>query len=638
MKLLIHSNAPWCSTGYGIQCRLLTERLVEDGHEVAISCTYGHQGSTRRWKPAHSRHPELWGDGVLCYPQGWEMNSNDVIHNHAAHFFDGDLLGGWIITILDQWCMVSPMLSDFNVLAWTPVDHAPVPPGVLRFFQRSGAVPVAMSVFGERLLTQAGLEAWRVPLVVDTEVFKETPTLTTSGSEVDARKLFGLPAEAFVVGMVAMNKDAGDRKGFSEAFLAFGVFLASHPDAVLFMHTDPNGMGTSFDLRELATYAGIPEQAIVWTDNYAYRIGLPDEMMAAAYTAMDVLLAPSHGEGFCVPLIEAQACGTPVIVSDFSAQSELVGAGWTVLGQHQWDPASHAFYFIPFVHEIVSRLEMAYVADLDAMAEPARAFASLFNADSIFKEYWRPLLGAMDSDPVPPEIDRGPLDKVAVLIPAMRRPENVPRLMGSLAATPEATAYYICDADDVEQIAAVEAAGGSVIEATSGSTFAAKINDGVRATAEPWVFVSGDDVEFTPGWIEAARPLAERFDVIGTNDTARARPKNPDVASGRHADHFFMRRSYIEDVGGCLDGPGVAAPTAYRHWFCDREMVGLAKARGVFSPCLASVVEHHHPGYDNAPRDGIYTLAQESALDDEKIYALRKPLIGMARLSLGRRS
>jgi glycosyltransferase involved in cell wall biosynthesis len=66
----------------------------------------------------------------------------------------------------------------------------------------------------------------------------------------------------------------------------------------------------------------------VWVDQYAYRLGAPAEVMAATYSAMDVLLAPSHGEGFCVPLIEAQACGTPVIATDFSAQPELVGAGW----------------------------------------------------------------------------------------------------------------------------------------------------------------------------------------------------------------------------------------------------------------------------------------------------------------------
>ncbi len=50
-----------------------------------------------------------------------------------------------------------------------------------------------------------------------------------------------------------------------------------------------------------------------------------DERLVELYNACDALLFPSHYEGFGWPALEAMACGTPVVVSDCAALSELVG-------------------------------------------------------------------------------------------------------------------------------------------------------------------------------------------------------------------------------------------------------------------------------------------------------------------------
>ena len=38
--------------------------------------------------------------------------------------------------------------------------------------------------------------------------------------------------------------------------------------------------------------------------------------MAGWYRSLDVLSACSYGEGFGLPILEAQACGSPAIVTD----------------------------------------------------------------------------------------------------------------------------------------------------------------------------------------------------------------------------------------------------------------------------------------------------------------------------------
>jgi glycosyltransferase involved in cell wall biosynthesis len=422
VKFLIHSNAPTVATGYGVQTRLLADRLAADGHEVAVSCTFGHQAGISTW-----RSPS--GHDVLLYPSGFFTNSPDSITLHADHFFGGDPKAGWIITLLDVWCLKThPDLHQFQVVAWTPVDHFPTPPDVSRFFANSGSIPLAMSKFGENLLALSGLDPSYVPLVVDTKVYK--PTFLIDG-EVTARELFGIPLDAFVVGMVAMNKDPFDRKGFNEAFRAFGQFWKNHNDAVLFVHAENTGMGGGINLMELARHCAIPEHAIVWADQYAYRIGLSAEKMAAVYTSMDVLLAPSRGEGFGVPLIEAQACGVPVIVNDFSAQSELVGAGWKVAGQAAWDEAQSSSYVTAHVFDVLAKLEQAYAADLPAMQADAIAFAAQYDADLVYDEQWRPFLATL----LPPApVERPKMKRLDVLVPLMRD-ANHARFWESFEAT-----------------------------------------------------------------------------------------------------------------------------------------------------------------------------------------------------------
>jgi glycosyltransferase involved in cell wall biosynthesis len=68
--------------------------------------------------------------------------------------------------------------------------------------------------------------------------------------------------------------------------------------------------------------------------------GLSDAALAAAYRDAICLVVPSTREGFCLPVIEAQAQGTPVICSDIPVLREV--AGESVLLFDPRDPAALA--------------------------------------------------------------------------------------------------------------------------------------------------------------------------------------------------------------------------------------------------------------------------------------------------------
>ncbi|HEY5988430.1 MAG TPA: hypothetical protein VIV12_18940 [Streptosporangiaceae bacterium] len=215
--------------------------------------------------------------------------------------------------------------------------------------------------------------------------------------------------------------------------------------------------------------------------------------------------------------------------------------------------------------------------------------------------------------------------EVAVLVPVLGRPQHAEPFMASLrASTGLATCYAICDADDRDAINAWKAAGAIVLGITAGGnapgTFAEKVNIGYRESQAPWLLLVGSDVRFHPGWWDHALAAAEgdRFHVIGTNDLG-----NPRVMAGEHATHPVVRRSYVDERGASWDGPGVVTHEGYAHWHVDDELVTVAKQRGVWTPALASRVEHLHPYFGKAEMDDTYRLGEQHAEEDKQLFLSR---------------
>ena len=61
----------------------------------------------------------------------------------------------------------------------------------------------------------------------------------------ERKRKAGLPEDAFVMGMVAANKDNPPRKSFQEVMDAFVIFLKKYPNSVLYLHTYPDFPGAS---------------------------------------------------------------------------------------------------------------------------------------------------------------------------------------------------------------------------------------------------------------------------------------------------------------------------------------------------------------------------------------------------------
>lgn len=259
---------------------------------------------------------------------------------------------------------------------------------------RGNVKPIAMSQFGSKMLDKAGLDHYYAPHGIE-DTFRPTEYFSNGRAQATGRQLMDIPEDKFVVMMNAANKGANpSRKSFAENLLAFGIFAQTHPDAVLYLYTEANGSMGGISLLHLAEACGIRPEQLKIVDQYAYRAGFPQEALAAMYTAADVLLACSMGEGFGIPVVEAQACDTRVIVSDFTAQPELVGSGWTVEVQPFWDAAQRSWFCIPHVPSIVDALKRAYEAPR-GVDETAVGFAQQYHADSVYSAFWQPIMAGL---------------------------------------------------------------------------------------------------------------------------------------------------------------------------------------------------------------------------------------------------
>jgi glycosyltransferase involved in cell wall biosynthesis len=65
-----------------------------------------------------------------------------------------------------------------------------------------------------------------------------------------------------------------------------------------------------------------------------------NEQLCALYSGASLYLAPSRHEGFGIPVIEAFACGCPVVCSTGGALPEV--AGDAAIVEPTWDPAHWA--------------------------------------------------------------------------------------------------------------------------------------------------------------------------------------------------------------------------------------------------------------------------------------------------------
>jgi len=367
VKILWHSCSPWARSGYGTQTATWITKLTEMGHEITVSSFWGLTGSPTSW------------NGITILPGFGANYCSPSLLEHAKRIRP-DL----IITLGDIWVLDPNIVGQLPIAHWLPSDCRPMSTADRQMVEAAGVFQlIAMSKFGHKRFSDAGFDALYVPHGINLETF------SLPQDREEARAQMGL-GDNFVIGANMANNDA-IRKALPEVMVAFAKFHNDRPDSLLSLHTCVHQEGGQ-DLEFLAEHLGITDVTRV-VDQYSYTAGLiSDDDMAQWYGAIDVLCSTSFGEGFGLPIIEAQACGVPVITTNTSSMPELNPYGIQVDGLPFWNGVHRGWWTRPDIRGIYNAFHESYERKDDIDRKQLRDFASKYEVNKVAKDYMAPAI------------------------------------------------------------------------------------------------------------------------------------------------------------------------------------------------------------------------------------------------------
>ena len=301
MKLMWTSVAPYVPSGYGTTTRNTVSRLIKKGWNVAVYGIYGHGGSP------------ITVDGIKVYSSANSPAQTPAHLVECCKDFDADTM------IVHHNIWQYPWLSSISdrIIGFIPVDRNPIHPDALKIY-RGLWKNVSQSDWGRQVLLKYGINAPVIPGGVDTQTFK--PVSVVNRNRIRAE--MGIPEDAFLISSIGVN--SGPRKQFHRLIPAFERFAKANPNAHLYLHTHPTGNvpeAPGYDLPAIAQSIGIKDRVHFPT---MPSWGVSDNLLSLMYAASDVYINVSSRGGFEIPIIEAMACGIPVITQNFGPMGDLI--------------------------------------------------------------------------------------------------------------------------------------------------------------------------------------------------------------------------------------------------------------------------------------------------------------------------
>jgi len=320
MRILLCSTSLLAKTGYGRVCRELIKRSSGEHEIIAVDMespilVYG----AKDWV-------DIDGVKVLVVgcpnPLASPSSAAEILRLYFQRYEADAMLFHW-----DVWAIGDVARNTLcPFILYCPID-AELTRKWASYFEGALRI-VAYSRFGYKQLRRF-FPPSQLSLIyhgVDVDVFRPLDEeKRVLRAKIEAYP--PIPEDCFLFVCTAAN--FGQRKCLPQLLYVFSKVVKECRDAHLYLHTTPNAR-RGFDLPMLVEELGLKDRVHFPPSNILFPIS--DEDFATIYNAADVYVSLSQIEGFGLPLLEAAACGVPLIAHGGGAQQEIVegAGGWVV--------------------------------------------------------------------------------------------------------------------------------------------------------------------------------------------------------------------------------------------------------------------------------------------------------------------
>jgi len=348
-RVLFVSEASYLNTGYATYSREVLKRLYSSNkYEVAEFSIYGGIEDKRRSSIRWKNYPNMPD------PQNEEQNKvygSDSMNQFGKWRFERvciDFKPDVVLTIRDWWMDAfiqhSPLRKYFKWIWMPTVDASPQNEEWIDSFSDADTILTYSDWAVDVLKSQS--DQMNVKCAAPPSASEDFFQILNKSAH---KERMGIDPSWKIIGTVMRNQR---RKLFPELFEAFGKYLkkTGKTDVYLYCHTSypDNGWDlpkylfeNEISSRVLFTYVceacGAPSPS-KFSDTakpcdkcgqFAAKMsnvssGVDTKTLGAIYNLFDIYIQPANSEGFGLPIVEAAACGVPVLATDYSAMESEV--------------------------------------------------------------------------------------------------------------------------------------------------------------------------------------------------------------------------------------------------------------------------------------------------------------------------
>jgi glycosyltransferase involved in cell wall biosynthesis len=289
MRLIFVGDSPTVDTGFSRCTRAACAELHNAGHEVHVL------GINESGDPHDYPYP-------IYPPRSLRDRSRSAFGMDRLPALSARLKPDVVVLLTDPW-HVPAYLAAFEdagvecppMVAWLAVDSKNHP-------NSAELNPLAHIVtwtqFAQDQLRAGGYTgpASIVPLGVDTSLFypRDRAAARAELRAISGAEVFG--PEDYIVGYVGRNQSR-KRVDLLIGYFAEWITRYNIRDAYLYLKVAPTGE-SGCDIRSVATYYGKAVEGRLLVSAPPAGFGAPDDLMPLVYSAMDVYLTTTQGEGW----------------------------------------------------------------------------------------------------------------------------------------------------------------------------------------------------------------------------------------------------------------------------------------------------------------------------------------------------